>query len=135
MATDNWVTRYAQWVVSHPFIVILLTLLMVFAGASGGRFHAFTTDYRVFFSKDNPQLVAFESLEKMYTKNDNVMFIVTPKDGNVFTADTLKIVQELTTEGWQVPFSIRVDSISNFQHTEAEADDLVVRELVPDDAP
>jgi len=135
MATDNGVTRYAQWVVSHPFIVILLTLLIVFAGASGGRFLGFTTDYRVFFSKDNPQLVAFESLEKMYTKNDNVMFIVTPKDGNVFTADTLKIIQEITTEGWQVPFSIRVDSISNFQHTEAEGDDLIVRDLVPEEEP
>ena len=135
MATNNGVTRYAEWVISHPFIVIVLTLLMVFAGASGGRFLGFTTDYRVFFSKDNPQLVAFESLEKMYTKNDNVMFIVTPKDGNVFTADTLKIIQELTTEGWQVPFSIRVDSISNFQHTEAEGDDLIVRDLVPEEEP
>ena len=133
MATNNAVTRYAQWVISHPFSVILLTLLLVFTGASGGRFLAFTTDYRVFFSKDNPELVAFESLEKMYTKNDNVMFIVTPKDGNVFTSETLKIIQELTLEGWQVPHSIRVDSITNFQHTEAEGDELIVRDLVPEE--
>jgi predicted RND superfamily exporter protein len=135
MATNNAVIRYAQWVVDHPFVVILLTLLMVFAAASGGRFLAFTTDYRVFFSKDNPELVAFESLEKMYTKNDNVMFVVTPKDGNVFTPETLQIVQELTQEGWQVPFSIRVDSITNFQHTEAQGDELIVRDLVPEDEP
>ncbi|MCI0507507.1 MAG: MMPL family transporter [Gammaproteobacteria bacterium] len=135
MATTNGVTRYAQWVVNHPFIVIVLTLFMVFAAASGGRFLGFTTDYRVFFSKDNPELVAFESLEKMYTKNDNVMFIVTPKDGNVFTPETLKIIQELTREGWQVPYSIRVDSIANFQHTEAEGDELSVRDLVPEEEP
>ena len=134
MANSNAVTRYAQWVTSHPYIVILLTLLMVFAGASGGRFLGFTTDYRVFFSSDNPQLVAFESLEKMYTKNDNVMFIVTPKDGNVFTEKTLKIIQELTLESWQIPHSIRVDSISNFQHTEAEGDELIVADLVPEDS-
>lgn len=131
----NSVTRYAQWVIDHPFISILITLLLVVAGASGGRFLAFTTDYRVFFSDTNPQLVAFESLEKTYTKNDNVMFIVTPKDGNVFTADTLNIIRELTQEGWQVPFSIRVDSITNFQHTEAEGDELTVRDLVPEDEP
>ncbi|WP_455221103.1 efflux RND transporter permease subunit [Kaarinaea lacus] len=135
MTINNSVTRYAQWVVNHPFIVILLTLLMVLAGASGGRFLAFTTDYRVFFSKDNPELVAFDSLEKMYTKNDNVMFVVTPKDGNVFTPETLKIIQELTLEAWQVPYSIRVDSITNFQHTEAEGDELIVRDLVPEDEP
>ena len=135
MAGDNSVTRYAKWVVNHPFIVIAVTLLLVAAGASGGRFLSFTTDYRVFFSKDNPELVAFESLEKMYTKNDNVMFIITPRDGNVFTPKTLKMVQELTQEGWQVPYSIRVDSIANFQHTEAEGDDLIVRDLVPEDEP
>ncbi|MGD8560468.1 MAG: MMPL family transporter [Gammaproteobacteria bacterium] len=134
MQNHTAVTRYANWVINHPFITILLTLLMVAAAASGGRFLAFTTDYRVFFSDDNPQLVAFDSLEKMYTKNDNVMFIVTPKDGNVFTPDTLNIVQELTNEAWQVPYSIRVDSITNYQHTEAEGDDLTVRDLVPDDA-
>ena len=30
---------------------------------------------------------------------------------------------------WQIPFSIRVDSLSNFQHTEVEGDDLIVRDL------
>ncbi|KPJ97160.1 MAG: RND transporter [Gammaproteobacteria bacterium SG8_15] len=133
MATNNAVTRYAQWVITHPLIAILLTLLLVGAGASGGRFLAFTTDYRVFFSTDNPELVAFDSLEKMYTKNDNVMFIVTPQDGNVFTPQTLKAIQELTLEAWQVPHSIRVDSIANFQHTEADGDELIVRDLVPED--
>ncbi|HEY5601783.1 MAG TPA: MMPL family transporter, partial [Gammaproteobacteria bacterium] len=135
MATNNGTVRYAKWVLNHPFIVILLSLLMVAAGASGGRFLAFTADYRVFFGKDNPELVAFESLEKMYTKNDNVMFIVTPKDGNVFTPETLKIIQALTQQGWQVPYSIRVDSIANFQHTQAQGDELTVRDLVPEDEP
>ena len=133
MTENTHVTRYARWVVDHPFIVILVTLLMVFGAASGGRFLGFTTDYRVFFSEDNPQLVAFESLERTYTKNDNVMFIVTPNDGNVFTPDTLKAVQELTKQAWQTPYSIRVDSITNFQYTEAEGDDLTVRDLVPED--
>jgi len=131
---NNPVTRYAQWVVSHPFSAIVLSLAFVAAVASGGRLLGFTADYRVFFSDTNPQLMAFESLEKMYTKNDNVMFIVTPKDGTVFTAKTLNIIRELTQAAWQVPYSIRVDSISNFQYTEAQGDDLTVRDLVPEDA-
>jgi len=132
MTADTNVTRYARWVVNHPFTVILLTLVLVFAAASGGRFLGFTTDYRVFFSEDNPELMAFDSLEKMYTKNDNVVFIVTPENGNVFTSETLAIVRELTKAAWQTPYSIRVDSISNFQHTEANGDDLTVQDLVPD---
>ncbi|MFV2057084.1 MAG: RND family transporter [Thiohalomonadales bacterium] len=134
MSTDTTITRYANWVANHPWICMFLSIAIVLAAASGGRFLAFKTDYRVFFSDDNPQLLAFDALEKMYTKNDNVMFIVTPKDGHVFTRETLEVVKKLTAEAWQVPYSIRVDSISNFQNTVAVGDDLVVEDLVPDDS-
>ena len=36
----------------------------------------------------------------------------------------------LTEAGWQAPYSRRVDSLANFQHTTAEGDDLYVRDLV-----
>ena len=36
----------------------------------------------------------------------------------------------LTEKCWQTPYSTRVDSISNFQHTRADGDDLVVRDLI-----
>ena len=133
MSESTAVTRYAQWIVRHPWLVILGALLMVMAAASGGKHLAFKTDYRVFFSANNPQLLAFESLEAQYTKNDNVMFILAPKDGNAFSKQTLQEVVQLTKQAWQLPYSIRVDSISNFQHTEAEGDDLVVRDLVDED--
>jgi len=133
MDKENLVTRYATWVVSHPWIVIFSTILLVAAAASGMRFVKFTTDYRVFFSEDNPQLVAFDALESIYTKNDNVMFIVTPKDGNVFSPETLQTVKQLTEDAWQTPYSIRVDSITNFQHTAAHDDDLTVKDLVADE--
>ena len=44
----------------------------------------------------------------------------------------LAAVEELTDIAWQLPFSIRVDSLSNYQHTEVEGDDLIVRDLYSD---
>ena len=44
----------------------------------------------------------------------------------------LAAVEELTDIAWQLPFSIRVDSLSNHQHTEVEGDDLIVRDLYTD---
>jgi hypothetical protein len=41
--------RYSQFVVNHPWTLLLLTLLLVLAASSGGRFIEFTNDYRVFF--------------------------------------------------------------------------------------
>ncbi len=133
MNAPTRVTRYAQWVVSHPWWVILASVLLVMAAASGGRLLGFTTDYRVFFSPDNPQMLAFDALENTYTKNDNVMFILVPRDGDAFSEQTLAAVKTLTEKAWQTPYSIRVDSLSNFQHTEAVEDDLSVHDLVDEE--
>lgn len=127
MNTNN---GFGSWVIRFRWWVVLLTLLLVFSAAEGGRFLGFSTDYRVFFSKDNPQLLAFETLQNTYTKNDNVMFAVEPKDGKVFTRGTLAAIEEITRASWKIPYSIRVDSITNFQYTWAEEDDLVVQDLV-----
>ncbi len=134
MSINTPVTRYGWWIVKHPWGVILIALICIMAAASGGRLLSFSTSYSVFFSEDNPQLTAFEELENTYTKNDNVIFILTPKEGDVFTEQNLQVVQSVTEQAWQVPYSIRVDSISNFQYTEAVEDDLTVMDLVPEDA-
>jgi len=125
-------SKLGPWVIKHRWIIILLSLVLVFGAASGGRFLVFKADYRVFFSDDNPQLKAFDKIEKTYSRNDNVLFIVTPKNGNVFTRDTLKIIEDITEKAWQIPYSTRVDSISNFQYTYAEGDDLIVEDLISD---
>lgn len=120
------------WVVRFRWIIILLSLFLVALAASGGKYLAFTNNYRIFFSAENPELLAFEALEKRYSKNDNVLFVLETKSGDVFTTDVLAAVEELTEKAWQIPYSSRVDSLSNFQYTEAEADDLVVRDLYED---
>lgn len=132
MIPDVLASRIGQWVTAHPWWVMILSLLLILPAASGGRFIEFTTDYRVFFSEDNPQLRAFEQVENTYTKSDNVLFVLTPANGDVFTRQNLAAIESLTREAWQIPYSIRVDSITNFQYSYAEGDDLVVRDLVSD---
>lgn len=129
MKTNSNNNSFGNWVIRFRWWIVLATLLIVSLAASGGRFLGFSTDYRVFFSKDNPQLLAFETLQNTYTKNDNVMFAVEPKDGKVFTRETLAIIEEITRESWQIPYSIRVDSVTNFQYTWSKEDDLVVQDL------
>jgi len=85
---------------------------------------------RRFFDDDNKQLNDFLDMQKIYSKSDNVAVIVAPKDGNVFDKRTLTAIWELTNEAWLVTYSSRVDSISNFQYSYAEEDDLMIEDLI-----
>ena len=129
---DRWTMRYAAWILRYRWLVILATLLAVLAAASGGRHLSFSTNYRVFFSQENPELTAFESFQKTYTKNDNILFVLQPAEGNVFTPRLAEAMEWLTAEAWKIPYAIRVDSVSNFQHTRATGDDLTVEDLIRD---
>jgi len=124
------VEKIASLLVRRRWLFVLLTLGAVMAAVSGGRFMGFATDYEYWFSEDNPELQAFQKLQNTYNKSDNVIFLLAPKDGNVFTRETLASVEWLTKQSWQIPYSTRVDSLTNFQHTYARDDDLVVADLV-----
>ena len=129
---EKFSVRLGQFVIRNRVVTLLVSLMIAIAAASGAQFLSFTNDYRVFFSGDDPHLVAFENLQNTYTKNDNALFVIAPDDGQVFKTETLAIIAELTEKAWETPFSIRVDSLSNYQHTEAEGDDLIVADLYED---
>lgn len=116
--------------IRRPFLVILTIILIVCTAAYGASKLTFKSDYRVFFGSENPQLTAFENMQKTFTKNDGVAFVVAPIDGVVFKEETLAAIHDLTTQSWQIPYASRVDSITNYQHTVAEGDDLLVEDLV-----
>jgi len=128
----QFVRQYANWIVHHAYTTIILALLFVGAMAFGAQHLSMTNDYRMFFDDDDPHLVAFESLQETYAKNDNVLFVLAPRSGDVFSIDTLSAIELLTDRAWQIPYSSRVDSLTNFQHSRASGDDITVTKLVPD---
>ena len=121
---------FAKWVIKARWLIIAISLIFVALASIGARDLYFTNNYRVYFGPDNPQRVAFEKLESTYLKNENVMIVMAPKDGNVFTPKTLAVIEQVTKKAWQTPYSNRVDSITNYQHSEGHEDDLVVGDLV-----
>ncbi len=131
-AIDRFAAALTRRIISHRWLVILFSVAIAAAAGSGASNLEFSTNYRVFFSDANPELQAFEDLQNTYTKNDNIFFVIEPRDGNAFSSQTLAAVEALTESAWQIPYAIRVDSVTNFQHTYAIDDDLIVEDLVDD---
>ena len=133
-SADAFASQLAKFMLQWRWFVLIAAVAITAGFASGASNLGFSTNYRVFFSDENPELNNFENFQATYTKNDNILIVVAPKNGDVFTNDTLRIVEELTEIGWQIPFASRVDSLTNFQHTYAEEDDLIVEDLAFDAA-
>jgi predicted RND superfamily exporter protein len=116
--------------VNRPKTVLILGFMLILATALGAKNLYFRGDYKVFFEDNNPQRMAFEEMQKTFSKNDGASIIIAPKSGNVFTLQTLSLIHDMTEEAKQTPLSIRVNSITNFQHTWAEDDDMIVEDLL-----
>ena len=115
---DN-ITRFGKFVIQWRWLVSLGTIALVFVLASGMKSIEFQTDYRIFFSDENPQLAAYEKLQNTYSRNDVLQFVLQPQSGDIFNPRFLENLRALTEEFWQIPFTTRVSSIANFQHSVA----------------
>ncbi len=127
---ESFAKRFAERVLAARWRVILATLFLVAVASSGIARLEFSANYRIFFDDDNPQLLALEALENTYGKNENIVFLIVPDDGDATSQRALSAAAWLTESAWHTPYSRRVDSLANFQFTTADGDDLYVRDLV-----
>ena len=124
--------RYIAAILRRRWLVVVFATLIMLAITAGVRFIAVTNDYRVLFSEDNPQLAAFDALENTYSVSNAALIAIAPRDGSVFTREALGAIEELTEAAWRAPYSSRVNSLTNYTHSEALEDDLIVAPLVED---
>ncbi|EHK9015084.1 MMPL family transporter [Vibrio vulnificus] len=116
-------TRFSFW-------TLIISLMAIVATAMGAKNLYFRGDYNIFFDGSNAQLQAFDEIQTTFAKTDNIALVLAPKSGDVFDQRTLTQIQEMTEQAWQVPYSSRVDSLANYQHTEAVDDDLLLEDLL-----
>jgi hypothetical protein len=127
--------RFSRKALEHRIALIAGPVILIALSAFGLGRLGFQNDYRMFFSTENPDLLAFESLQKTFTKADNILIAVTPREGDLLDRPSLAAVEELTRQSWLLTGASRVDSITNFQDSFAASDDEIVVQSMVRDAP
>ncbi|MEM7545461.1 MAG: outer membrane lipoprotein-sorting protein [Pseudomonadota bacterium] len=125
--------RLADFIVRTRWLWLVMALLL--AGVSVMRIDRIVPidpDARIFFDPANPDRQRLDQFEAMFSKDDNMVILVEPMDGKVFTPETLSAIGRLTDDAWLLPFVRRVNSLTNFQHTYADGDEMIVRDLIVD---
>ncbi len=117
-------------VLARPILAIVVCSIIVAITAPGLPGNSIATDHRAFFGPDNPQLIAYDGIEDTYNKLDNIVFVIKTEGKQALAEDTYPIIHYMTERAWQLPAASRVDSLSNYQHTSVEQDDLLVEDFL-----
>ncbi|WP_371192510.1 RND family transporter [Glaciecola sp. SC05] len=123
-------SKFDAQILNNSKLTMFLCLMVLLISAIGAKNLYFRGDYKVFFEADNPQRLAYENMQQIFSKNESASILIAARDGDLFNQQSLSLIKELTDMSWQVPLSTRVDSITNFQRSYAEQDDLIVEDLV-----
>ena len=110
----------------YPKQLLAIIMGLVIVAAAGLPRLSFSSDFRVYFGPDNPQLAAFEQMETDFSKQDNLLFVVHHPQQSIFSQQGFRLLHQLTELGWQIPYSQRVDSLQNQQWITANDDTLFI---------
>lgn len=129
---DAFLDAWARLVQAHPWRVLSAVLLFVAAAAPGAALLQINSDYRIYFKKNNPDLLAWENILDTYTRADGLVIAVESTTGaRIFSPQVMPAIVDLTEQLWKKPFVTRVDSVSNFQHMTAAGEEVTVEDLIP----
>lgn len=121
----------AQALVRWRWLFFVFAVGLIVFGALGvGRVEN-STNSRAFFGPDNPEFQRLLEVEDIYESSDQSLVVISAPDGSSFDPRTLDAVRRVTEDAWRLPYVLRVDSLSNFNYSFAEGDDLLIEALVP----
>ena len=109
------------------FAILLVVLAFLAAGLARLEVSA---DNRAFFGSSNQEYVDLRRNDDTYTLSSTLLVMMIPPDGTAFDPDTLRSLQQMTDDAWQMPYSLRVDSPVNHMHSYADEDELLVEPML-----
>jgi predicted RND superfamily exporter protein len=84
--------RLITMLVHYPYRIMLISLVLILGVGFGGSRLTVESGIDVFFSQDDPNLIADRELKRTYGREDNVLFVIDTRGGDIFEASTLSSI-------------------------------------------
>src|SRR5262245_49187142 len=94
---------WAEYIVRHPWRVLLLSLLATSALASGASRLTVNLDLEEQLPADHPYVVVDRTIRKQFGGRNFVAIALVPTSGTIWRADVLRVVYDLTFDLLNAP--------------------------------
>ena len=124
MGKQNLVSSIINSIIKHPLKYMATCLLI--SGFLIPHLLKIESDFgvRIWFRTTDPLIKDLNELERKFGNDEKVILAFHSPNG-IFKKDKIELLQKLTEELWQVPQILRVDSLTNYNYSISEGDDLI----------
>ena len=123
---------FAKLLIKYRYLSIGLVLIVVCILATGLTKLTFNPDLETYFPEGHPAVLRYNEIDDMFVPTDNLIIAVHSKEKTLFNKESLKVIEELTQKSWTIPYSVRVDSLTNYSYVQSINDDLIVEPFIED---
>ena len=121
---------FAKLLIKYRYLSIGLVVIVVCLLATGLTKLTFNPDLETYFPEGHPAVIRYNEIDDMFIPTDNLIIAVHSNEGTLFNGDSLKVIEELTKKSWTIPYSVRVDSLTNYSYVKSVNDDLIVEPFI-----
>ena len=121
---------FAKLLIKYRYLSIGLIIIVVCLLATGLTKLTFNPDLETYFPEGHPAVIRYNEIDDMFIPTDNLIIAVHSNEGTLFNGDSLKVIEELTKKSWTIPYSVRVDSLTNYSYVKSVNDDLIVEPFI-----
>tara|TARA_B100001057_G_scaffold329770_1_gene330151 strand:+ start:269 stop:2569 length:2301 start_codon:yes stop_codon:yes gene_type:complete len=123
---------FSKLLIKFRYISIGLSVLVVCLLATGLTKLTFNPDLETYFPEGHPAVLRYNEIDDMFVPTDNLIIAVHSKEESLFNKESLKVIEELTKKSWTIPYSVRIDSLTNYSYVQSIKDDLIVEPFLED---
>ena len=120
----------SKFIIHNRIVFISSCLVLVLILGRGITSVVFDPDMERFFPKGHPATSLSYEIDETFIRTDNLVIAINAKNNSIFTKKTLSLIESLTEKSWTVPYSIRVDSLTNYSYVRSVDDDLLVEPFI-----
>ena len=120
----------SKFIINNRVIFIFSCLVLALILGRGITSVVFDPDMERFFPKGHPATSLSYEIDETFIRTDNLVIAINAKNNSIFTKKTLSLIESLTEKSWTVPYSIRVDSLTNYSYVRSVDDDLLVEPFI-----